>query len=368
MLDRKKGLAQLKKTLKEGQMIMLSEQKPVKSISTGIATLDYALGTGGFVRGSQVVLWGKKGAGKSACAYTAIGNLMQKDPDAMACIFDVERSASLDWLVKFGIDPERTVIIEEPTIEQNINTFQTIMRSCTFDYIVIDSIGAMMRETQFDGKDGKGGDASVAVVGGVAKGVTDWINKANGELIVLDKMENAGEEVIKPVIVWINQARANFNSMYGGDTMPGGYALQHQAKVIIKVAASGATADKIKGTVNGQQEQVGIRVTATIEKNKYAPQNRQAGYNFCYEECPEHPFGIDNVAALLDLALKYGSVRMTGAWLSFGVEGEVGFVKANGKAAFMQLLKDNPEFYDVVYSATMGAVSDENEEAMDEQQ
>ena len=33
-----------------------------------------------------------------------------------------------------------------------------------------------------------------------------------------------------------------------------------------------------------------------------------------------------------------------------------------------QLLKDNPEFYDVVYSATMGAVSDENEEAMNEQQ
>lgn len=365
MIDRQKGLAALRNSLKDGQMIMLSEQKPLQALSTGIATLDSALGTGGFVRGSQVVLWGTQGAGKSALCYSAIGNLMQKDPEAMACIFDVERSTSPEWLMKFGVDPKRTVIIEEPNIEENINTFQKVMRSCTFDYIVIDSIGAMMGQRQFDGKDGKGGDAAVANVGGVAKGVTDWVNKANGELIVLDKMENAGQEVIKPVIIWINQVRANFNSMYGGYTMPGGYGLQHQAKVIIRLTASGAAADKIYGTINGSKEQIGTRVNCSIEKNKYAPKNRYAGYNFCYEESPEWPFGIDNVSALLDLALKYDVIVGKGAWYYFGDEGAEDYMKVNGRGAVWGKLHDDEAFYQKVYDLTMAEVARENAEAME---
>lgn len=359
MVDRKKGLASLRKSLKDGQMMMLSEQKPLDALPTGIATLDSALGTGGFVRGSQVVLWGTQGAGKSALCYAAIGHEMKSNPDAMACIFDVERSTSPDWLVKFGVDPDRTVIIEEPNIEANINTFQQVMRTGIFDYIVIDSIGAMMGERQFDGKDGKGGDASVVNVGGVAKGVTDWVNKANGELIVLDKMENAGNDVIKPVIIWINQVRANFNSMYGGYTMPGGYGLQHQAKVIIRMTASGAANDKMYGTIKGQKEQVGTRIVCTIEKNKYAPKNRQAGYNFCWEECQEYSFGIDSAAALFDLAIKYDVLVSKGPWCYYRDS-----VKANGKAEMIRLIRDNVEFEKVLYDETMSKIAEENAEMM----
>ena len=104
MVDRQKGLAQLRKTLSDGALSLLSEQKERSVISTGIATLDSALGVGGLVRGSQNIFWGTPSAGKSALCYTAIGNMMKRDPEAMACIFDIERSASMDWLVKFGVD------------------------------------------------------------------------------------------------------------------------------------------------------------------------------------------------------------------------------------------------------------------------
>ena len=366
MIDRKSGLAKLRKEIKNGALSVLSEQRPIEVISTGIATLDEALGTGGFVRGSQVVLWGPAGGGKSAIAYTAIGNLMQENPEATACIFDMERSAEMDWLVKFGVDPERTYIVKEPTIEDNINTFQAVMRSCSFDYVVIDSIGAMMKERQFDGKDGKGGDASVANVGGVAKGVTDWVNKANGELIVLDKLESSGEEVIKPVIIWINQVRANMDSMYGGYTMPGGYGLQHQAKVIIRITASGAAQDKIWGTVNNEKVQVGTRVNCTIEKNKYAPKNRQAGFDFCWEESPERGFGIDNISACFDLAIKRGVIESRGAWCYYGIEGEEGYVKENGKGAMLVRMANDPDFYHEVYEKTMNVTAEENAKMMED--
>lgn len=357
MVDRDKGLAKLKKVLGDGALSYLSEQKPKQIVSTGIATLDAALGVGGFVRGSQNILWGTPSAGKSALVYTAIGNLMQRDKDAMACIFDIERSADINWLTKFGIDPERVVIIEQPTIEDNVNAFQEAMRSSAFDFIVIDSLGAVVRAVDFDGKDGKGGDANKAQVGGSSGVITRWVAKANSELIVLDKMENAGEEVIKPVIIHINQVRDNLSSMYGGHQMPGGHALQHMASTIVKVTASGAAADKLMGTVNGKSVQVGTRVSCVIEKNKFAPAKRMAGYNFCYEECPEHSFGIDSYMAAVDLAIDFGTLESKGAWLYFGEEGQDGFVRANGKAAMVELLKDNEEFYGTLYQTTMDAIS-----------
>lgn len=367
MVDRTKGLEQLRKTLKDGAMSMLSEQSERKVISTGIATLDAALGVGGLVRGSQNIFWGTPSAGKSVLCYTAIGNMMQRDPESMACIFDIERSADVDWLVKFGVDPERVVIIKEPTIEANVNTFQEVMRTSSFDFVVIDSLGAVVRSVDFDGKDGKGGDASKAQVGGASSVITRWVSKANSELIVLDKMENTGVDVIKPVIVHINQVRDNLSSMYGGHTMPGGHALQHMASTIVKVTASGASADKIWGTVENSQSkvQVGTRVNCVIEKNKFAPAKRMAGYNFCWEECQEHEFGIDSYAACVELAVDFGVIASKGAWMYYGEEGHEGFVKANGKAAMVELMRDNPELYSRVYSETMHAVSKENANAQE---
>lgn len=52
------------------------------------------------------------------------------------------------------------------------------------------------------------------------------------------------------------------------------------------------------------------------------------------------------------------------AWFYYGTEGEEGFVKANGKAAMVELLKDNPEFYEKVYAETMARISAENDEIM----
>lgn len=365
-VNRKKGLAALEKVLKDGQMTSLADQKPLEVVPTGIATLDSALGVGGFVRGSMVVVYGQASAGKSAAAYTAIGNLMKSDPDAMACIFDVERSATKEWCEKFGIDPERVRIVQEPTIEDTVNDLQQVMRSNVFDYILIDSLGAVMRAVAFDGKDGKGGDENKAVVAGSAATITHLVNKVNGEFTVLDKMENTGHEVLKPVVLMINQVRVNMNSMYGGVDMPGGYALKHMMDVRLRVSASGAPADKMMGTVNGEKVQVGTRVNVTVEKNKFAPPLRQAGYNFCFEECPEWQFGIDSVAACFDLAVKHGVIATKGAWCRYGEEGDPGYVKANGKNAMMELLRDNPEFYDAVYADVMAAVGKDNEGYVDE--
>jgi len=363
-INRRKGLEALRKQLSDGSLSFLSEQPERKVLPTGIATLDSALGVGGFVRGEQVIFYGTPAGGKSSLAYTAAGNMMRRDKDAMLCIVDIERAAKPDWLAMFGIDPERTMILKEPTIEDDINALQKAIRSNAFDMVIVDSLGAVMRAAAFDGKDGKGGDANTAQVGGSALAITRMVNMVNAEMIGLDKMELSGTDVIKPVVILINQARANFNSPYGGITMSGGYALEHMSDVVIRVASSGAANDKIFGTSNGKKVQVGTRVTCRIERNKNAPSPRLAGYDFCWEECPEHGFGIDSDAACLDLAIEYGVIEGRGAWLYYGEDGAEGSVKMNGRAAMLAVMKDNPEFTEKVYAETMERISAANDEMM----
>lgn len=353
-VDRQAGLKRLRAKLKDGALQSLSEQRPLEVISSGIATLDAALGVGGFVRGGQYIIWGSPSSGKTATALTAMGNLMSRDADARVCVIDIERSQTPEWAAKFGCDPKRMDVVREPTVEDAVNSSQDVLRSCAYDYVLVDSLGAVTRSADFDGKDGQGGDANKAQVGGSAGVITRWVNKVNSELIVLDKLQNCGEDVIKPVVIYINQARDNLKSMYGGLKMSGGHALEHMADVIIRLSASASPSDRLTGTVGRRKEEVGTRVTATIEKNKFAPPKRQAGWDFCWEESEEYGFGIDSVVACFDLAVELGVVEAKGAWFCYGDA-----MKAQGRKGAIEAFRADPSLYASLYNDVMGAVEDE---------
>lgn len=346
-IDRASSLKRLQKELGAGTLHFLSEHREPQVESTGIATLDAALGVGGFVRGSMVTLYGGPSSGKSALAYTAIGNLMRRDDKACALVLDIERSASRDWMAKFGVDPERTVVVTEETVEDYVNVALECMKADTFDYVVVDSLGAVARSVDVFGKDGKGGDVNVMQVGGSSKVITAMVNLMNSALSAVDKRDYAGEEVVRPVVLFINQVRDVIGARVPMQSMPGGNAFKHMCNVIVKVQASGAAADRLMGTVGGVKRQVGQRVMCTVEKNKFAPPRRQGGYLFCYEECDEYGFGIDSSDALASLALERGVVQSKGAWCNYGDR------KFNGRGALCDALRADSALYGEVYRETM---------------
>ena len=357
MIDRKAGIAGLKKMFDDGSLLYLNDKPKIKILSTGIVTIDYALGIGGFARGSQYIIYGAPSSSKSMMAYTAIANVHKNDPESLCAIIDIERSATEEWLVKFGIDPKRVVIVQEETIEDAVNTSQKLIRANSFDIVLIDSLGAVQRSIDFDGKDGKGGDANTSQVGGAAKVITNWVNKLNAEMITLDKIEAAGEEVLKPVIIFINQARDDIGNMYNSMTFGGGNAIRHIATGILRVTASNAANDKLMGIINDKSVQVGTRATVTIEKNKLAPPKRQAGYYYVYQESPEYPFGIDSVFALAEITLELGIATSKGAWCEYpDLNGEL--QKVNGKQAYVQTLRENEELYRFLYQAVTDKLSE----------
>ena len=346
-VDRKSAIAALAKELGAGTLHTLSEQIKPKVESTGIATLDAALGTGGFTRGSMVALYGGPSSGKSALAYTAIGNLMKRDETAMALVVDIERSADKDWMAMFGCDPDRVMVMTCETIEEYVNKTLACIKSNSFDYIVVDSLGAVARSVDVFGKDGDGGDVGVQQVGGSSRVITSMVNLMNSALSAIDKEKYSGHEVVEPVILFINQVRDVIGSRFPMQGMPGGNAFKHMCSVIVKVQASGAAADRMMGTVGGNKRQVGQRVMCTVEKNKFAPPRRQGGYLFCYEPCDEYGFGIDSADALVSLAVERGVVTGRGAWLYHGED------KYNGRQALCSAVRGDEKLYEGLYRETM---------------
>lgn len=369
-----KGIAQIRKSEDEGSFFTPVQQIDYSAgvISTGADTLDVALG-GGWMRGHQHMIMGTFSSGKSALTYSAIGRLLQFDYDAMACIVDIEGSVTPQWLEKFdGIDLDydnpdnnRVWVSTPDTVENAVNSLCGIIRQGIFDLIVVDSLGAVARGVEVDGKKGDGGDANAMQVAGSAGVITRMVNRVNAELTRIANQKRSGADVVLPVILYIGQARVNLKSPHGGLIISGGEGLKHACKTITEIRASGAADDARYATIHGERVKVGNRVICKNRKNKLAEPYREAAYMFYFVETDEYPFGVDSADSLLNLALGYNTIVQKGAWFYYGEEGQDGFVKCQGKNNLLDLIRDNPEFAKKVHDETMAIVMEESKKHLE---
>ena len=340
MQSKSQVLKKLAKKLPDGAVYTLNEQEGIEFIPTGISTLDYAIG-GGWPRGWMTQVYGPSSSGKSAMVLQSIGNYQKNHPESLAAVIDLEKSMTEDWAVKFGIDPDRLVVLRPTNVEEMITMSVEAVKANAFDIIMVDSLGAGLLQSEIENDRNR--------VAGSAGAITRMVKSINAAFIELERMkkiENSETEnesdYIVPSVLLINQVRVNMSSMYGEDTYGGGKALGHMLGVNIHLRASKASADKIMGTVDGQQLRVGWMCTATVEKNKLSVPGKSAGYSFVFCECPEHEFGIDNARSVADLALATGIARVDGKSIYYptpnGTE-----EKVVGRNNFQQIMRENEE-------------------------
>ena len=340
MQSKSQVLKKLAKKLPYGAVYTLNEQEGIEFIPTGISTLDYAIG-GGWPRGWMTQVYGPSSSGKSAMVLQSIGNYQKSHPESLAAVIDLEKSMTEDWAVKFGIDPDRLVVLRPTNVEEMITMSVEAVKANAFDIIMVDSLGAGLLQSEIENDRNR--------VAGSAGAITRMVKSINAAFIELERMkkiENSETEdesdYIVPSVLLINQVRVNMSSMYGEDTYGGGKALGHMLGVNIHLRASKASADKIMGTVDGQQLRVGWMCTATVEKNKLSTPGKSAGYSFVFCECPEHEFGIDNARSVADLALATGIARVDGKSIYYptpsGTE-----EKVVGRNNFQQIMRENEE-------------------------
>ncbi len=127
------------------------------------------------------------------------------------------------------------------------------------------------------------------------------------------------------MVIFINQIRMKIGVMFGSpETTTGGNALKFYASVRLDIRRIGA--------IKERDEVVGNQTRVKVVKNKVAPPFKQVEFDIMYGE------GISKSGELLDLGVKAGIVKKSGAWFSYDGQ-RLGQGRENAK--FFQ--RDNPD-------------------------
>lgn len=306
------AIKELEKEFGEGCVVRLGDTPlaNIEAISTGIPSLDLALGIKGLPKGRVVEIYGAEGCGKTSIALQTIAQAQKKGE---TCAFiDLEHSFNPVYAAELGVDVDNLLISQPVVAEDTLKVIQTLTKSGQVGLIVLDSVSAMSPQAEVNGEFGD------AVVGLLARLMSQALRK-----LVNDFDEN------NVCMVFINQTRMNIATMgYGSPTTTsGGKALKFYASIRMEVSRI--------GPVKSGEEIIGNQTKVKILKSKFAPPYREVKLDLIYGQ------GFSKEADILQLAIEKGIIKQKGAWISYNDENF-----AQGKENARKYLKENPEFYE----------------------
>lgn len=320
-VDRKSQIdalaASLTKSFGKDTAVRGGLQKALRAVPTGSLALDYELGTGGWPLGSLIGVYGQRDIGKSSMiGLNGVKNAQAMD---LNCAWVALEPLDEQWATKNGVNVEELLVVYPKTGEEAFAMTLKLIGSEIIDFIVFDSIGAILSEKEIseEGKPRVGGQA----------GLITWFVKAAAPLA-----RHLGVGVIL-----LNQERDVIGPGPAGmKQQPGGNALEHMEEVIVRLRKG-----KEKYTVkrSGTEVTVGRQMVAVIERNK---KNEGAGqratFDYFFAETDDYPFGIDAFSDIINTGIRTRVITKRGSYYDCPNGKSV-----QGQKALIDYLADNPD-------------------------
>lgn len=299
---------QIIKKFGNGSIFSLTNDENIRehceSISTGIISLDRALGVGGLPLGRIIEVYGPESSGKTTLTLNIIARF-QKDRK-IAAFLDAEHALDTNYAKKIGVDLSKLLISQPASGEECFDICNELIKSQAVGLIVIDSVAAIVPRAEIEANSGE------LQVGLHARLMASALRK----MTAIAANNNCS-------VIFINQLRDKIGNMFGGgETTPGGRALKFFSSVRIEVR-------KIE-TIKNADNPVGIKIRAKIIKNKCAMPFKCAELELLFND------GISYESDLINLAIDKGIIEKSGAWYSFEEE-KIGC----GRENIRSLLKEN---------------------------
>lgn len=281
------AIEQIQKQFGRGAIMRLGETPlvPIEVISTGIMTLDTALGVGGIPRGRIIEIYGPEASGKTTVCLSLIAEAQKGG--GTAAFIDAEHALDPAWAQILGVKLDDLLISQPDTGEQALEITEALVRSAGVDLIVVDSVAALTPRAEIEGEMGD------AQMGLQARLMSQALRKLTG---VVSKS--------KTTIVFTNQLRLKVGVFFGNpETTPGGLAMKFYASIRMDVR-------KIE-TLKQNNVVIGNRVRVKVVKNKVAPPFREA-------EMVINSSGIDKLENIIDSAITTGVLTRSGSFIKYG--------------------------------------------------
>ena len=329
-LDKKEALAaamkQIEKDFGKGAIFRLGDDNSrldMKVVPTGILPLDIALGIGGLPRGRIIEVYGPESGGKTTIALHMIAALQKEG--GTAAFIDAEHALDPIYARNLGVDIDSLVVAQPDSGEQGLEIVDTLIRSVAVDMVVVDSVAALVPQSEIDG------DMGDSHVGLHARMMSQAMRKLAGSI---SKNET--------IVIFINQIREKVGVMFGNpETTTGGRALKFYATIRLEIRKGEAIK---QGT-----EIIGNRTKVKVAKNKVAPPFRTAEFDLMYGT------GYSREASLLDIGVEQEIVTKSGAFFSYN-----GTKLGQGKENAKKFLREHSEIADEIEEKIRAALLNKN--------
>jgi len=317
-LDR--ALQQIEKSFGKGAVMQLdAKSMVVEGVSTGSLALDLALGGAGFPKGRIAELFGPESSGKTTVALHTIA--CGQANGGVCAFIDAEHALDASWAKRCGVKIENLLVSQPNSGEEALEIAEMLVRSNAIDVLVIDSVAALIPRAEIEGEMGA---QHVAVQ---ARLMSQALRKLTAAI-----------SKTRTVMIFINQIRMKIGVMFGNpETTPGGRALKFYSSVRVDV--------RRVSTLKEGETAIGNHVKAKVVKNKVAAPFQSAEFDIMFDS------GVSREGDLIDLGLKSGVIKKTGAWFSFG-DVRLGQGRENSKV----FLRDNADLFNEVRSQVLEAL------------
>lgn len=312
-------------------------------VPTGILALDYALGIGGWPRGHCVEVFGAPNIGKtSVLGYSAIAEAQKL---GLQCgIINVEPRYDAKWFARRGGDPDNLVVQYPDSGDEAFHMLKewTMDPDVPFDYILFDSIGALVTESDL-------APEAKSRVGGQSKMITDGVKR----ILMSAWKNNVG-------IMFINQQRDDQNARISGLVdSPGGWAIKHSAMYRIHLKPG---KERYMTKVDSDNVMVGRELVANIKKSAAGESlGNNARFDFYHREIEGFPFGVDITQDVINTGIKTKVIEQAGSYYRYPA-----FPKGQlqGKAGVEKFIDENPAIVADIRDDIMDVMDKKRSEAV----
>jgi recombination protein RecA len=294
----------LNKKMGQGSVVLASgiSTETIPRFPSGSLSLDFVLG-GGFPGNQWNELIGEPGHGKTMLALKTVATNQERDPN-----FTTVWVAAESWVTKYadlcGVDSDRVVVIETTIMEDAFDAVIKVAESRQIDCIVIDSLPALTPAAEIDKP------MEQLAPGQAARLINKFFRKIGSA------MKRSLVEQERPILgIIINQWRYKIGVIHGDPrTTPGGVGKDYAYFTRCEVKRT----EYIEVGPSSNKSRVGQRVRVRVLKNKSAPPNGIASFDFYIKDGGECPGGeIDFAREIAALCEVKEVVSRKGSWYYF---------------------------------------------------
>lgn len=249
---------------------------------------------GGLPIGKLIEFYGEEHGGKTTTALDIVANYQKSNDGRKVLYCDCENTLDVDWAKKLNVDVDNMYILQ-PKAQSAEEIFQFICDSVETGEIglfVIDSLGVMMSSQELEKT------MEDKTYGGISKPLTLFSKRVE---MLMQRHRCTG--------IGINQMREDMNSMWGGQTTPGGKAWKHCCAVRMQFSRGKFIDESGRELTRSAENPAGNLVMMSMTKNKTCKPDRRTGYYTL-----RYDSGIDYFNDLIEVAIRFNVIRKAGAW------------------------------------------------------